>query len=265
MRYEIQRLTSDNNPDLEDGTDFEDDSWTGGVSARYELTETLAVFGTVAHNENMPILDNLLNDNVEITEKSDTIELGASYDGFDVFTRDDTLAAKVTFYRTDISDGRTYSAGSGNFQSEIELEGVEIEASYVHPRFYLDLAAAANRGKVKELSNGTDVDDFFELSTADNIELIMGKRFLNEQLNVFFTIDHSFENDRTQSTTGPLAPSDAYTLYDLGVGYIPDDGALAGTEFRASVQNILDETYRQYGTELNGEGRNITLSVARTF
>lgn len=265
VRYEIQRLTSDNNPDLDDGTEFEDDSWTGGVSAVYELTDTWAVFGSVAHNENLPILDNLTNDNIEITEKADTVEFGLSYDGFDVLTRDDTLAAKVTFYQTDISDGRTYSAGGGLFESDIALEGVEVEASYVHPQFYADLAAAANRGKVTELSDGTEVDDFFEESTADNIELVLGKRFLDEQLDVFFTIDHSFANDRTEATDGPTAPSEDYTLYDIAVGYTPDSGALAGTEFRVSFQNILDEDYRQYGSSRNGEGRNITLSVARTF
>lgn len=266
LRYEAQRLTSDNNPGLADGTTFEDTSWTGSLGALYDLTDTFAVFATVAHNENLPLIDNITNDNIAITEKAQTVEVGVSYDGFDVFARNDTFAAKLTAYQTKISDGRTYAADMGLFQSDIALEGIEIEASYVHPQFYLDLAAAANRGNVSRLSDGTSVDDHFAYGTADNIELTIGRRFLDAQLDVFFTVDHSFANDRTEATgDSPLAPSEAYTLYDLGLGYMPQNGVLAGAEFRASFDNILDETYRQYGSSRNGEGRNITLSVARTF
>lgn len=232
----------------------------------YDLTDTFSVFAAVAHNENLPIFDDANDEALLGTiEQADTVEAGVSYDGLDVFTRDDSFAAKLTLYQTMISDGRTYSAGMGRFESEIELQGIEIEASYVHPQFYLDLAAAANRGDVTELSDGTEVDDFFEQSTADNIELTLGRRMLDDQLDVFFTIDHSFENDRTESETGSTAPSEDYTLYDLGIGYTPNGGALAGTAFRASFENILDEDYRQYGSSRNGEGRNIVLSVARTF
>ncbi len=265
IRYEAQRLTSQNNDDLADGTEFEASSWTGGVGAYYEVTPAFAVFGTVAHNENLPLLDNLTNENVEETEEADTIELGVSYDGLDVFTRDDSFAAKLTIYQTDISNGRTYSAGGGLFESDIELQGIEIEASYVHPKFYLDLAAAANRGEVSELSDGSQVDNYFEGSTADNIELTVGKRFREDQLNVFITVDHTFENNRTESEDGPTAPSDEYTLFDLGVGYTPNSGVLEDTEFRISFENITDEDYRQFGSTRRGQGQNVVLSVAHTF
>ena len=265
LRYETQRLTSENNPAVADGTTFEDDSWTGQLAARFEVTDAFSVFGTVAHNENLPLIDNVTNENVDVTEKADTVEVGMAFDGFDVFTRDDSLSAKLTAYQTQIRDGRTYSFTTTVFNSSIDLHGLELEASYVHPKFYLDFAAAANRGKVTERSDGTDVDEYFAQSTADNIELTLGKRFADDQLDVFLTVDHNFANDRTEATTGPTAPSDAYTLYDIGVGYKPQSGALEGTEFRASFDNILNTDYRQYGSSRNGAGRNIVLSVARTF
>jgi outer membrane receptor protein involved in Fe transport len=118
---------------------------------------------------------------------------------------------------------------------------------------------------VTELSDGSQVDDYFEGSTADNIELTVGKRLLDEQLNVFLTVDHTFKNDRTESEDGPTAPSDAYTLFDLGVGYSPNSGALEDTEFRISFENITDEDYRQFGSTRTGQGQNIVLSVAQTF
>lgn len=284
LRYESQTLTaSGNGPTaaVPDGSEFEDDVWVGLVSAKYNVTDAFAVFGSYAENANMPILDNLFNDNIEETEKFRTYELGASFDGFDVLTSGDTLQAKLTYFNTDVTNGRTYSAGFGTFLSDFEADGVELEVAYQHPEFFVNIAAATNRGDVTELSDGTEVDQPFEQNTADNIELTVGRSFLDDQLDVFVTIDHNFANDRTEDgvfgeliptftgdlvpNTSPTAESESFTLVDLGVGYIPNSGALEGTEFRASVNNIFDEQYRAYGTSRFGEGRNFVFSVARTF
>ena len=91
----------------------------------YDLTDTFSVFAAVAHNENLPIFDDANDEALLGTiEQADTVEAGVSYDGLDVFTRDDSFAAKLTLYQTMISDGRTYSAGMGRFESEIELQGI---------------------------------------------------------------------------------------------------------------------------------------------
>ncbi len=266
LRIERQKLTSINNPALADGTSFSDTSLTGGISVLYDITDAFSVFGTVAYNENMPILDNLTNANITETERAKTFEIGASYDALDVLTQNDQLSAKLTLYHTEISNGRTYSLGAGGpFASEIELYGAEFEASYVHPQFYVDLAAGLNRGKIRGLSDGTVVTQDFNFTTADNVELTIGKKFMDEQLDVSLSIDHNFSNDRTTATTGPLRPSQSYTLYDLSVGYVPKTGNLEGLEFRASIENIFDKDYRQFGSSRQGTGRNFKLSVARTF
>lgn len=265
LRYERQKLTSFNNPALADGTSFKDDSWAGGISVHYDITDAFSVFGTVAYNESMPILDNLTNANIAFTERAHTYELGVSYDALDVFTANDRLAAKLTLYHTEISNGRTYSVGGGLFASDVELYGAEFEASYAHPQFYLDLAAGINRGKIRGLSDGTVVNQEFNYTTADNIELTLGKRFMDEQLDVSLSMDHNFANDRTTATTGPLRPSSGYTLFDLNVGYTPTSGNLEGLEFRAAIENIFDKDYRQFGSSRQGTGRNFKLSVARVF
>ncbi|MEM9434626.1 MAG: TonB-dependent receptor [Pseudomonadota bacterium] len=265
LRFESQKLTSENNPALADGTSFSDTSITGGISAFYEFTDSFAAFGTLAYNENQPILDNLTNANISETERATTVEIGASYTGFDVFTAEDSLSAKLTLYQTDISNGRTYSLGGGTFASEIDLYGAEIEASYIHPSFYLDLAAGFNRGTIRGTSAGVAVNQPFNYTTSDNVELTLGKRFMDDQLNVNFSIDHNFSNDRTTNTTGPLRPSSSYTLYDVSLGYVPNSGPMEGLEIRASVENIFDKDYRQFGSSRQGTGRNFKLQVAKTF
>ncbi|MEM1374772.1 MAG: TonB-dependent receptor [Pseudomonadota bacterium] len=284
LRYESQTLTSSGNGPtaaVPDGSEFEDDVWVGLLSAKYNITDAVAVFGSYAENANMPILDNLFNDDIEETEDFTTYEIGASFDGFDVLTAGDTLQAKLTYFNTEVENGRTYSAGSGNFLSDFEANGFELEVAYEHPEFFVNVAAATNRGDVTQLSDGTIVDQPFEQNTADNIELTVGRSFLDDQLDVFVTIDHNFANRRTEDgvfgelvptfggtsvpNTSPTAESEAFTLVDVGMGYAPRSGALEGTEIRASINNLFDEQYRAYGTSRFGEGRNVVFSVAKTF
>ncbi|MEM6276257.1 MAG: TonB-dependent receptor [Pseudomonadota bacterium] len=284
LRYESQTLTASGNGPMAavaDGSEFKDDVLVGLLSAKYNVTDAFSVFGTYAENANMPILDNLFNDNIEETERFRTYELGASYDGFDVLTSGDSLQAKLTYFNTEVTNGRTYSAGQGRFLSDFEAEGIELEVAYEHPEFFVNVAAATNRGEVFELSDGTVVAQPFEQNTADNIEITVGRSFLDNQLDVFLTIDHNFANDRTEDgvfgelvptfggafvpNTSPTAESEAFTLVDLGLGYTPTSGALEGTEFRASINNVFDEQYRAYGTSRFGEGRNVVFSIAKTF
>lgn len=46
---------------------------------------------------------------------------------------------------------------------------------------------------------------------------------------------------------------------------MPEQGLLDGLELRASIENLFDETYRPYLTTRNAPGRNLKLSVAKTF
>ena len=61
LRYESQTLTAEDNGSIANGTEYEKDALVGALSARYALTDQFAVFGTIAYNENLPILDDLSN------------------------------------------------------------------------------------------------------------------------------------------------------------------------------------------------------------
>ncbi len=270
LRYEHQTLTSQDNvdseqcfgpffcmvtPGLPDGTKFESEAYTGALSTRYALTDSFAVFGTAAYNENLPILDDLRNETYRTQpEKGRTVELGFSYDGFDVLTDNDALKAKVTAFETHIWDGTTYSG-----VDTVDLEGVEFELSYVHPAFYADFNVARTRGKI----NGTN--DPFNWAPADRAQLTLGKRFMEDQLDLSVEAIHAWSNSRTSAIDGATGPSDSYSLFNIGAGYTPNAGWAEGVEFRAAIENAFDETYRPFLSTRNGSGRNIKLSVAKTF
>jgi hemoglobin/transferrin/lactoferrin receptor protein len=258
LRYEKQTLTSDgSNSTVAAGTTYKKDALVGALSARYALTDRFAVFGTAAYNENLPILDDLSNATyIEQSEKGRTFELGASYDSRDVFAAGDALKAKLTGFKTNIWDVTTYSG-----VDTVDLEGLEFELSYVNPLFYADFNASRIRGTV----NGTDT--YFNYTPADRAQLTVGKRFLDETLDLSIEATHAWANNRTSTTTTDSATSasNAFTTYTVAAAYTPTEGWAEGMQFRAALENALDETYRPYLSTVNASGRNLKLTISKTF
>lgn len=265
LRFESQKLTSQGNDydyvswttyyAVADGTEVNSTAITGAMSARYEFTDELAVFATAAYNENLPLLDDLRSSSArENSEKGRTYELGFSYDSSDVLVGGDLLRAKVTAFQTDIWDATSLSSAT-----TVDLYGAELEVSYVNPGFFVDVNAGTTRGTIN------DTDDPFNFAPADSLQLTLGKRFMDDQLTVTVEAQHAWANDRTTDTSGGYAPSEAYTVYNASAAYIPDSGPAEGIEFRASVENIADLTYRPYMSTRNAPGRTFKFSLAKTF
>ncbi|MBU2937768.1 MULTISPECIES: TonB-dependent receptor domain-containing protein [Pacificibacter] len=257
LRFEKQKITSEGNDTIADGTSYEKDLTVGALSSRYRLGENFAVFGTLAYNENMPIIDDLSNAFIETSEKATTVEFGVSYDAVDVFKSGDSVKAKLTGFKTQIWDNTTYSDSTGSYE-DIELQGVEFEASYATAAFYMDFNASRIRG---EWVTG----EYFNNTPSDTAQLTLGKHFLNDQLDLAVEVLHGWSNDRTTSTSGATAASDSYTVAGLTAAYIPDSGLTQGVEFRASLDNVFDLDYQPYLSSRSAPGRNLTLSITKTF
>lgn len=292
LRFENQTITAGNNNHATDGTKYEASDWSGALAARFEVTDNWAVFGTAAYNTNLPIIDDIPVSTrtnpafINTTEKARTFEIGASYDAQDLFAQGDTLAAKVTAFNTNIWDNTTYTnpLSSTSVQAflaantanpffgitpnadRIESNGVEFELSYVNPAFYMDLNAARIRAK---WADGT----WFNNGPADTVQLTLGKRFMDEQLDLSMEIKHAWSTDRNVTTsftgravTGVAAVEhQAWTTLDLNAAYIPNSGNLEGTEFRFGITNATDVAYQPYLSSRPAAGRTFRFSVARTF
>jgi hemoglobin/transferrin/lactoferrin receptor protein len=66
----------------------------------------------------------------------------------------------------------------------------------------------------------------------------------------------------TGATTGPFA---GYAVHDLFADWKPDEGTLAGLEFRASVENLFDKRYQNNLAGDDGKGRTFKLTLAKTL
>ncbi|MEY8843058.1 TonB-dependent receptor, partial [Cribrihabitans sp. XS_ASV171] len=263
LRYESQNVEGtgivapgETNP--YNGT-WDNDALMGGLSARYAFGNGFAVFAGAAYTEVFPIIDRLDKPTFTwIPEKSTTYEAGFSYLRDDLFSPGDRLAFKATYYDTALDDVRA----AGDIMTEVEVSGVEIEASYAHSSgFYVDF-------------NGTVADGeqiFPAAPTADwvfapepSAAITLGKRF-GEALDVSWELTAAKGTEAINSTAANPIYLGGYGVNTVRATYRVQQGALEGTEIRFGIENILDKQYQTQLSTRPAAGRNFKLTLAKTF
>ena len=256
LRYEHSKITGSTAPN--DGT-FISDALMGGLSVRYAFGNGVAVFGSAAYTENLPIIDDLSNpDFITLSEKSRTLELGASFDRSDVFQNGDSLAIKGNFYTTDLWDVTSYRASGSTTATldGIDTDGFELEASYAMASgLYFDLNSNFTRGDERQSSG--DVIGWRGIP-ADGVQFTVGKK-LGEELDLSWELiaDKRF-NDGEDVSAG-------FGVHNLRATYKPQSGVLLGSEIRVGIENVFDKDYTRRLSTRPSPGRNFKVSLSTTF
>lgn len=240
---------------------YSNDALMGGLSARYEFPTGFAVFASYAHTENLPILDDLENPIfMQQPEVATTIEGGISYDGVAVFNEQDFVAVKVNLYNTQLDDVTSYSG-----VAEVEINGLEIEGTYALANgFYIDLNANFTSGD--ETRTAGQVVDWRNVP-QDSVRVTAGRRFGDfidlsaEVLSVFETTRSGLGFGGVPTTT----TADGFTLVNVRATVTPQEGFLAGTEFRFGLENAFDEAYSPLLSTRPAPGQNFKITVSRVF
>ncbi|MDA5559076.1 TonB-dependent receptor domain-containing protein [Shimia sp. MMG029] len=234
---------------------FSNSALMGGVSARYEFDSGFGVFASAAYSEGFPIIDNLDKPSfVWVPEKSTTYEAGFSFNRADLFSSGDNFALKVNYYDTNVRDVRA----TGNVLAVVDVEGIEIEASYGHSSgFYVDLNGTAASGD-QSFPDGSVSD--WRFAPVSSAALTVGKRF-DEVLDLSWELVAACGTEAINNT-GPIA---GYGVNNIRATYRPQNGALEGVEVRFGIENVLDKQYQTQLSTRASAGRNFKLSLAKTF
>ncbi|MET1755521.1 TonB-dependent receptor plug domain-containing protein [Novosphingobium sp. RD2P27] len=239
---------------LSDGTrvSYTNDALMGGVSGRYELPFGLAFFGSWAHTESLPILDDLTNATyMRQPEQGDTWEAGAAFERVGLLSASDRLAFKINYYDTELTDNTSYSG-----VSEVYLNGLEIEASYAtSDGFYVDFNGNIVDGQ--RLTTAGIVNDWTNLP-ANTYQLSIGKRFGQ-------TFDIRWEGVLAEDLNTNGTVDEGYNVHNLRASFSPPVGFLQGLVFRASAENIFDTFYNPALATRPAPGRNFKGSVSVLF
>ena len=250
----IRFETSEIEGTLDDGStaSYDNDALMGGASLRYQFEGGIALFGSYAYTESLPILDDLENE-IYMTqpEIGKTYEFGASYDRIGVFGQDDTLSMKANYYHTDQEDNTSYSG-----VDSIELQGLELEGSYARrDGYYVDVNA--NIVDAEQTRTDNSVTDWTN-APANTVRLTLGKRLsrLADLSSEFVAAD---EADRNGTTTP------GFVTANLRATITPQEGVLKGTSFRFGLENLFDHTYTPLLSTRPAAGRNIKFTVSKAF
>lgn len=259
LRYEYQRIDSAAGNTTANTGNYTNDALMGGISARYEFDSGFAVFGSAAYTESLPIIDDLGTPALMTqSEKARTYEIGMSYFGSDLLSAGDVARFKVNVYNTLLTDVTSYGVGRPSvLLQNVKTQGIEIEASYGHVSgFYVDLNANFVDGT--ELQ-GSGAQVRWRSSPADTVRMTVGKRFGD-------VADVSWELIGAASITSNAGVySPGYGISNLRATYRPQNGIFEGTEFRVGIENVFDKAYQPYLSTRNASGRNLKLTIAKTF
>ncbi len=118
---------------------------------------------------------------------------------------------------------------------------------------------------------GVDVDFDYTLTStpADTLSLTVARRLPDLGLEFGWTahVVDSIATSSRSTTTGIITTTNfaSYDVHDLFLTWRPDQAVLAGTDVQFGIENVFDSTYRNSRDQKNGIGRNIKLTLTRTF
>ena len=251
------------------------------VAALYKFNDNLNVFGSVAHTERMPTLDEMFQyqgtrtANLNLTkESSNNFELGFATQGFDVFHDGDAVSFKATAFYNDITDGIRANPITANAPyfvniAGMRLYGLELEGAYESEVMFARLAYTLTRGEYTKAfaattaSNARKLGDPLDTLPQDKIVATIGARLPDQYLELGTKITLAADPIVAVATTPATAKPGAWASVDLFANWKPQDGPLAGTEAQFSIENIFDADYRENLSVDRSKGRTFKLTLAR--
>jgi len=257
--------------------DLNDSAFSPKLAALYDVNDTLSVFGSIAHTERMPTLDERYQYSTTgrapgkspslnlKKESSNSFEAGFALSGYELVQDGDQASVKLTGFYSDLTDmiesspavaGNTYYRNIG----EATIYGVEVEGAYESERLFARVAYSATVGK-DDLTG-----EALTSVPAHKLSVTLGGR--EPEFGLEYGVKAEFAA-ATETGVTPAVGSDkstpGYMTFDLFSSWKPTSGVLAGTEVRASIDNVLNADYRSNQSADRSTGRTFKLSLSKQF
>lgn len=244
------------------------------IAALYEFNDNFSVFGSYAHTQRFPSLDEIYsndftspappNYSLDLSkETSNNFELGFVVSATDLAVEGDSFDIKTTAFYNKIDDlivrqrfGYPQYVNIG----EAEIYGIEVEAAYDTERFF------ANAGF--GLTVGEDLTSNTALTTVAPPEVTVGAGYRMPDYGLTFGWEGRFvfEQTRVEVAAADQIRSDGFNTQDIYMSWRPgDDTQYKGWEGAFRVENIFNTQYRDFLANDNGKGRTFKLTLAKEF
>ena len=265
VRFDDQHLDPGNG--VPTATEVDNDAFSPKLAVLYNFTPHFGLFSSFARTERLPTLDETFSRSgarganfALLPEESDNTELGATVTFAGLAAERDSLNIKLTGFRNDVINLIT-TATAGSYYAinigEAKYEGLELEAEYTLPQFYVRIAAAR--------TEGTDEIAGLPLNTIPADELTMTTAYVLRNAGVTLGYRGEFASGQDEVSGAFAAPTPGYGVHSVFATWKPQRGALEGMDVRFGIDNITDKTFRRHLSSLDAEGRVVKLTVGHTF
>ncbi|MCY6379680.1 TonB-dependent receptor domain-containing protein [Hoeflea prorocentri] len=263
-RFDYQNLSPQTNTVIPAGTPDKDNfGFSPKIAVLYKITDAFSMFGSIAHTERLPTLDEvyqLSGGTFQLDlepEKSNNFEAGLAYSGYDLLSEGDSLQFKTTGFYNDITN---YIEDFGRFavprfvnSGNVEIYGAEVEAAYVSDYFYSNAGYSYVRGFNKSTGgylNTVAPHEFF---------ITVGKTMPDYGLDFGWTSRFVAAQNETVSRSS----TPAFDVHDFYVNWVPVEGPLVGWEGRFRVDNVFNEQYQEFLEGFAAEGRTFKFTLVK--
>ena len=287
VRFDWHKLTPDGGV-IDPGTGLpaegsDDTAISPKIAAHFKINDTVSVFGSIAHTERFPTIDEVFSTASSSAtflpslglrkEKSNNFEAGFGLSGYDLFQDGDAGQLKLTGFYNDVTDlialDSPFAPGFNNRPgfvniNEAELYGFEVEAAYDADYVFANLAYSYVVGKDKT------TDAYLTTIAPHELAVTLGGKVPQYDLRFGWkaTIAADPQDPARRSST-PIGTStryaQAFDVHDVFLSWTPRDGQFKGWEAQVGVDNIFDRQYKEFLMNDDAKGRTFKISLAKQF
>ncbi len=279
----VWREPGDSVTQYKDESDISDQAFSPKIAAHYKLTDDLGVFGSIAHTERLPTLDELytwttakpLPSEDLKKEKSNNYEAGFAVSHDDLFQSGDNISLKTTAFYNDLTNmiGLTPTGATTYYRNigKARIYGVEIEGAYDSDYMFSKLAYTGTQGQDK--TPGNNFNEPLPTVPAHKIAFTLGGRLPDQGIEYGARLTHAFESQNSvrgtsfssASAAKTVVPTPDWTTVDLFASWRPQSGQLEGWQVIASANNIFNEYYIENTALDYSKGRSFKLTLSKQF
>jgi len=264
----------------------EDTAFSPKIAAHYKFNDNVAVFGSIAHTERFPTIDEMFTSNAGSSyflpaydlkkERSDNFELGFALNGQDLLQSGDSAQIKVTGFYNKIKDliarnpflvpgWNPTQPGLVNI-NRATIYGFEIEAAYDSDYVFANAGYSYLIG-TNDLAT-TPATKYLQSIAPHELALTLGGKLPDYGVRFGWRSrivagPQDPLRDNPNATTGRF--SSAFDVHDLFVSWKPTEGRLVGWEGHFGIDNVFDRQYKEFLQNDVAKGRTFKLALTKQF
>ena len=254
----------------------QDVAFSPKLAAYYRFNDYFSVFGSVAHTQRVPTLDELFSTNAPDRnypggrgpslglqkERSNNYEIGFAVSGHDVFSPGDSIQVKTTGFYNSLRNLIATNPNRGSAAlvpyyvniDQARIYGVEVEGAYEADYWFARAAFSAVAGQ--NTRTGAPLISI----PAHTLALTLGGRLPQYGLEAGWRSLFA-----SAAPAGTAGPTPAYNVHDIFASWRPSEGTFKGWEAQASVENLFNTQYQNNLAGDPGKGRTFKLTLAKTI